>query len=90
MVIKKEGVSGTLEKSDAYIRVLPNEAGREIEIRKIPHPRFLERETAYIGEILDRYDIKNVRVEVQDFGALDFVIEARLITAIEAAGGTAV
>ena len=90
MTIKKEGASGTFEKSDAYIRVLPNEVGREIEIQKIPHPRFLERETAYIREILDRYDMEHVRVEVQDFGALDFVIEARLITAIEAAGGTEV
>lgn len=86
----KEVVSGTEEKSDVRLAFSPCEEGRQIEIKKIPHPRFIESELKLIHGVLDRYGIENVHLEVWDYGALDFVLEARLAAGIELAEGDAV
>lgn len=90
MKIVKGVVSGTEEKSDVRLVFSPCEAGRQIEIRKIPHLRFIESELKLIHGVLDRYGIEDVHLEVWDYGALDFALEARLIAGIELERGNAI
>lgn len=87
MDIKREIISGTAEKGDVCIRIYPYTGGRRIEIEQIPHPRFISREENIIRRILDAYRVHSVRIVLMDYGALDFVLEARLAAGLELAGG---
>ena len=86
MRISQEAICGTTEKSDALVRVFPLQAGREISFQKIPHPRFLERETELVEQILNEINVDCIRVEIEDYGALAFVLEARIKGAVILAG----
>ena len=85
MILKREAAAGTEEKSDARITAAPG-TGRDIRLLKLPHPRFAEHVRALVNEALDERGIENAAVTVEDFGALDFVLRARLTTALRAAG----
>lgn len=84
---KRTITAGTEEKGDAQITVTPLSSGREIEILKIPHPRFRDAVEKTVNRILDEEGAENLRVEVSDFGALEFVIEARVRAALRLAAG---
>ena len=86
MAIMHTAVCGTTEKSDALVRITPLAEGREIVFQKIPHPRFTERETALVESLLNEWNAGPVRVEIEDYGALAFVLEARLKAALILAG----
>ena len=83
-MLKHTITAGTEEKSDVRITVAPGPAGREIFLEKLPHPRFREAVLKTTERVLDEED--GVRVWISDFGALEFVIEARLRAALREAG----
>ena len=80
-MLKKSAYAGTLESSDAYIQVSPH-AKREIELESSVEEIYGEAIIELIETTLDEMKITDVLVKVQDKGALDFVIKARLQTAI--------
>ena len=84
-MIKREFTAGTEEKSDARITVRPGNAGIVVTIEKIPHPRFCAALTQLVTRSIQAEHITNAQIQVSDFGALDFVIEARLKTALRGA-----
>ena len=84
-MIKRIITAGTEEKSDACITVSPSDSGRVIVLEKLPHPRFHDAVLEMVNRVLDEENVTDVQVRVLDFGALNFVIEARLRAAIHEA-----
>lgn len=78
----KIGVAGTLESNDVMITV--KEADNlKIEITSIVYDFFGEQIEKVIRDTLKELNIKNIEVECNDKGALDYTIKARLLTAIQ-------
>lgn len=83
MELKKPAVAGTLESSDVQITLRPN-PGQGIQI-------FLESDVkALFGQaiedtvrtVLEEFQVVDALVEVNDKGALDFAIRARMECAV--------
>ena len=74
MNIKTSAVAGTLESSDVYVKVEPCER-LEIEIESVVYNQFAQQIE------------QSGKISVNDKGAIDCVIKARVETAIKRAGG---
>lgn len=87
MEIKKAAICGTLESSDVQISVVPNEGnGIEIHLESVVKGIFGDAIEAAVRQVLSEMEVGDVKVSLIDKGALDFVIRARLQTAILRAG----
>ena len=87
MKIVKNAVAGTLESSDAYVQVEPNEAGIEIVLESVVLTQFGEDIKASVMEVLAENEVTNAKVSVNDRGAIDCTIRARVETALKRAQG---
>jgi len=75
--------AGTLESSDAFVRVIPIDAkGIEIELESSVEEIYGDAIRALVLETVTTMGIEGVKLIVQDKGALDYVIKARVQTAI--------
>ncbi len=81
MQIKKEAIAGTLESNDIYITLSEGE-GINVELESSVKKQFGKQIEKVIRDTLEEYDIKNANVKAVDKGALDYVIMARVKTAI--------
>ncbi len=81
MKIVKNACAGTLESSDAFVEVSVCE-GLEIELISSVEEIYGDDIIALVKNILKKMDLQNIRIKIQDKGALDFVLEARVKTAI--------
>jgi len=80
--------AGTLESSDAFVRVIPiNEKGIVIELESSVEEIYGDAIRALILESANAMKVDGVKLIVQDKGALDYVIKARVQTAILRATG---
>ena len=86
MKITNTAVAGTLESSDVYVKVEPFET-LEIEIESVVYNQFADEIRASVKEILDELGVESGKISVNDKGAIDCVIQARVETAIKRAGG---
>lgn len=77
MRIEVDAVAGTLESSDALVRVSPAEELR-IEVTSTVEAQFGAEIRRTVAEQLDRLGVTEGLISVQDKGALDFVIRARV------------
>ncbi|MGC6342629.1 citrate lyase acyl carrier protein [Bisgaard Taxon 45] len=82
MKIIKPALAGTLESSDALIRVEPSNVGLDIEINSSVGKQFGEAIQATVENVLATLGITQVQIIVEDKGALDCVLRARLKTAL--------
>ncbi|MDO4626749.1 MAG: citrate lyase acyl carrier protein [Pasteurellaceae bacterium] len=81
MLISKAAIAGTLESSDALIRIEPaNEL--IIEINSSVGKQFGAAILSTIKEVLDQFEVKQALITVEDKGALDCVLRARLKAAL--------
>ena len=87
MKIVKNAVAGTLESSDAYVQVEPNEAGIEIVLESVVLTQFGDDIKASVMEVLAENEVTNAKVSVNDRGAIDCTIRARVETALIRAQG---
>lgn len=81
MRLNKNSFAGTLQSNDCLIRLSPHE---KLEIR-LDSPvsfEFGNQIKDLVERVLKEEDIEDVLVEIEDKGALDCTIEARLKTAI--------
>lgn len=87
MLIEKTGQAGTIESNDAFIIISPVKQGDgiTIELESPTMQQYGHQIKAVIREALQRYQITDARVVVNDKGALDCTIRARINTAIERA-----
>lgn len=86
MEISKAARAGTLESSDIYIVVQPNEdRGIEVQLDSIVLKQFGHQIERVIQMTLEKLEVENVKIIAKDRGALDYTIKARLETAINRA-----
>ena len=82
--------AGTLESSDAFVRVIPVDAkGIEIELESSVEEIYGDAIRALVLATATAMSVEGVKIIVQDKGALDYVIKARVQTAILRALGEA-
>ena len=87
MKIVKNAVAGTLESSDAYVQVSPNEVGIEIVLESVVLTQFGDAIKASVMEVLAENEVTNAKVSVNDRGAIDCTNRARVETALKRAQG---
>ncbi|MFK5881315.1 MAG: citrate lyase acyl carrier protein [Sulfurospirillum sp.] len=81
--IKKSAYAGTLESSDAFIQIEPIDEDKiKIELQSSVEEMYGDDIRELIKKIIKELDISYISVKVQDKGALDYVIKARLQAAI--------
>ena len=85
MEIKKAALAGTLESSDVQVMISPNESGLTIDLVSDVKKQFGKAIVACVKQVLSEYDIRHATVEIVDKGALDSVIKARTIAAVQRA-----
>ncbi|HDR1905944.1 TPA: citrate lyase acyl carrier protein [Pasteurella multocida] len=82
MKIIKPALAGTLESSDALIRVEPSQDGLDIEINSSVGKQFGADIQSTVEEVLATLGISQAQIIVEDKGALDCVLRARLKAAL--------
>lgn len=86
MKINKVAKAGTLESNDALIMIIPSDnTGVEVEIESIVMKQFGEQIKKVILEKATELELDGVKIQVQDKGALDYTLKARLATAVSRA-----
>ena len=86
MNITSIAVAGTLESSDIYVEVEPSEE-LELNIESVVLNQFGDEIRATILSVLEELGVKSGKISVQDKGAIDCTIRARVETAVRRAGG---
>ncbi len=86
MNIQTSAVAGTLESSDVYVKVEPSDK-LEIAIESVVYNQYADQIRASIKQVLDQLEVSSGKISVNDKGAVDCVIQARVETAIKRAGG---
>ena len=79
-------VAGTLGSSDVYVKVEPWDK-LEIEIESVVYNQFAEEIKKSIMEVVEELGVDSGKISINDKGAIDCVIKARVETAIKRAGG---
>ncbi len=88
MRIEKTASAGTLESSDVLVTVEPDSGPTvEIEIEGATAARFGAQIRAVVEETLKTFKVEKGRVRLQDKGALDCTIRARLESALQRSAG---
>lgn len=82
MELKKNAIAGTLESSDVQVMVEPSDNGRHIELSSSVKKQFGRQILETVNRVLDNLEVDNVTLNIQDQGALDCTIKARVQTAI--------
>jgi len=71
-------------KSDCYVELeLQNSGGIQLELKSKVGSLFGKSITKLTNEILSFYDLKNVKIYIEDTGAVEFVLAARIEAAIK-------
>jgi citrate lyase subunit gamma (acyl carrier protein) len=84
--IVKKAYAGTIESSDVYVELEPNEAGLDIQLESVVLSQFGDAIREAAIEVLEQFEIRNAKVKIIDRGALDCVIRARVEAAIKRGG----
>jgi citrate lyase subunit gamma (acyl carrier protein) len=84
MNIIKSSSAGTMQSSDLMVYVEPAD-GLEIEIESTVKKQFEHLIRARIVAVLSGHAVTRARIRVNDRGALDYAIDARVETALRRA-----
>lgn len=88
MKLTKNGICGSLQSNDCLVKISNNNLNsNEIIINSIVKEEFGEQIEKVIEDKLKEFQIESSTVEIDDKGALDFTIAARVETAIRRANG---
>jgi citrate lyase subunit gamma (acyl carrier protein) len=85
MTINKTARAGTLESSDIFVMVQPNDEGIDIQLDSLVIKQYGNHIRKIILEKLKEMEISNVKVTANDRGALDYTIKSRIETAVKRA-----
>ena len=81
--IKKTAVAGTLESSDIMVTIRPNPGnGLQIELESVVLSMFGDEIRKTVEEVVSSFGVRDAVVELNDKGAIDCVIRARVSAAI--------
>jgi len=83
---QKEAAAGTLESSDVLVTISPA-AGTDVDLQveSIVIKQYGERIRSVAKEVVSKLGLSGAKLRVQDRGALECTLRARLETAIERA-----
>mgnify|MGYP004554970161 FL=1 len=85
---KMKGTAGREKPQDCIVTVdLERKSGIEIQLNSKMEKMFGDAIQKAIREALSEMNVKAANVKVDDFGSLDFVIKARIKTAVKRARG---
>ena len=79
--VLKPASAGTMESSDALVELEPAQ-GRSIELHSVVEAQFGDSIRALAQEMLDQAGLDNVCLRIDDRGALECTLRARIETAI--------
>ncbi|WP_370883607.1 citrate lyase acyl carrier protein [Enterobacter cloacae complex sp. 2015409] len=82
MKIVQAAMAGTLESSDLMVKVSPVESGLDVVIQSEVYKQFGERIAEVVNDTLASFNIEQGLIVVDDKGALDCVIRARVQAAL--------
>ena len=82
MEIKKIASAGTMESSDVYVEIEPGNGQLEICLESVVKVQYGAAIEAPVRDVLNELDVADACVRVNDRGALDCVIRARVETAV--------
>ncbi|AUH01122.1 citrate lyase acyl carrier protein [Pectobacteriaceae bacterium CE70] len=82
MKIIKEALAGTFESSDLLVKVAPAEGQLTVVVNSEVIKQFGHQIKAVINETLQALDVQEGTIIVDDKGALDCVIRARVQSAV--------
>jgi len=85
--IKRSATAGTLESSDIFVLVEPNDSGVELELESVVYNQFGEEIERTVREVLNDFNVKNIKIKLKDRGAVECAIRARVETALKRAEG---
>ncbi|WP_395756184.1 citrate lyase acyl carrier protein [Edwardsiella ictaluri] len=82
MKINHAAVAGTLESSDVMVRIAPIEDDQalDLQISSSVEKQFGDAIRATVLDVLNRYQVRGIQLIVDDKGALDCALRARLET----------
>lgn len=86
MEIKKTATAGTLESSDAYVVAEPFDT-LEVDLTSVVYEQFKDEIISQVKTVTDALGVSKAKITVNDRGAVDCVIRARVETALKRAGG---
>ncbi|MDD4183981.1 MAG: citrate lyase acyl carrier protein [Candidatus Izemoplasmatales bacterium] len=81
----KVGIAGSLESNDVLVTVRPSES-LIIDIHSIVDLLFHDQIEKVVRDTLKEKNIDKLEVTIEDKGALDYTIRARLLTALRRMG----
>ena len=82
MLIRKESVAGTVESSDVMVYVAPAASGVSLEVNSSVGKQFDAQIRATVDDVLKQLGVDAVALRLEDRGALDCVLRARLKAAL--------
>ena len=82
MEIKETASAGTIEKCDCFVTVSKGEGDIKINLSSKVLYQYGDSIKNTILQTLKKLDVNNVTVDVEDMGAFEYVIVARLEAAI--------
>ncbi len=86
MEVKQNAQAGTLESSDVLVMVTKSESsGIEIELESSVEEIYGDDIKALITDTIKTMGVEDIAIKIQDKGAFDFIIKARVQTAVLAA-----
>ena len=80
--IIQRATAGTLESSDVFVSLEPNQQGLDIEIDSVVMKQFGDAIREVTEDVLRTLDVQDAKVTIRDRGALECVLRARVETAI--------
>ena len=84
LILLNTASAGTLESSDCLVTVSPAEK-LKLEYKGANSEIFAERTKAIVENVLKKYGLGGAEISIQDQGALEITIKARLETAVSRA-----
>lgn len=81
MELKHDAVAGTLESSDALVRIEPAE-DLQVEIESSVMAQFGRQINETVRAVLKDLEVEKAKIQVQDKGALECTLKARVETAV--------
>lgn len=82
--ITKKSRAGSLESNDLIVEIEPA-TELIIEIKSVVEDLFYDKIEAVVKNVLEEMNVKSGKVRIDDRGALDFTISARVKTAVKRA-----
>lgn len=83
MKIQGTAIAGTLESNDVLITLSPSQNNDiEIDLNSIVKKQFGDQIEEIVREMLEEFNIEEGNIKIQDMGALDCTIKARIETAV--------